>query len=741
MNDIQTNAAILEGLELIVNLIAKYETIEILYLRSSSLVEASLKRDIVQLYVTILCYLLEAHRHFSQSTVTRLAKSFFQLESATAGFVANVKIASSNVDSHLKLFTEEHRQKASSSITHLTAYLSSLKLDDLAASLKVYDEPITRMCNQLSTIEDNLRSEDRMKVFKWLTTIEYQSHHKSRYKTLLPGSGQWLLDKPEFIEWQAASTSSILWLHGIPGSGKSMLLAHVIEHMKAQGSAVHPAPIAFFYCARIANEPERADPTHLMRSILEQMSCVDEDTPIREPIVKEYKVRKKEAKGKLPEPLSLDDTVQLVLELLESNPAILVIDGLDECEPSRRQDLLNALTNIIHKSSNVVKVFVSSRDDQDLVHHLSQTPNIYIRAAENTSDIIKFVETRVDDAIARKKILLGKVPDDLRKAIIKSLVEKAQGMFRLVSLHIETLCDPSRIKTRLNVLSLLSALPRDLKLSYDGVLAQIRTSEDDNPGIADRIFKWLLCARAPLQAEAFLVAISTDHAIYEPVSRTEALSICNNFVVYDDETDRFRFVHLSAQEYLLQLEDYSLEKCNAQLAQQSLTWLMDPFFTCEWPLYYEKYSDGNIPSFTALRSLDNSVQLRQDDMLLMDGPFHNFAQYIDEYWAAHVQSSRCTDHQSIIWRLLNQFLLETAHLTSSESYFSIWAKRRRAGVSVLAGMVSVFTKSLGVSFLIYGHNCYAVIFIRRSTNRRVALVRQSQLFPPFILVRLTFPAL
>ena len=131
------------------------------------------------------------------------------------------------------------------------------------------------------------------------------------------------------------------------------------------------------------------------------------------------------------------------------------------------------------------------------------------------------------------------------------------------------------------MLSLLSALPRDLKLSYDAVLAQIRASEDDNPGITDRIFKWLLCARAPLQAEAFLVAISTDHAIYEPVSRTEALSICNNFVVYDDETDRFRFVHLSAQEYLLQLEDYSLEKCNAQLAQQSLTWLMDPFFTWE----------------------------------------------------------------------------------------------------------------------------------------------------------------
>jgi adenylylsulfate kinase-like enzyme len=40
---------------------------------------------------------------------------------------------------------------------------------------------------------------------------------------VLPGTGQWLLSDPVFDKWKKESVSSILWLHGIPGSGKSKL--------------------------------------------------------------------------------------------------------------------------------------------------------------------------------------------------------------------------------------------------------------------------------------------------------------------------------------------------------------------------------------------------------------------------------------------------------------------------------------------------------------------------------------
>jgi hypothetical protein len=48
-------------------------------------------------------------------------------------------------------------------------------------------------------------------------------------------------------------------------------------------------------------------------------------------------------------------------------------------------------------------------------------------------------------------------------------------MFRLVSLHIETLCDPDQIKTQDNVFNALAHLPQGLKESYSTVLLESKS--------------------------------------------------------------------------------------------------------------------------------------------------------------------------------------------------------------------------------------------------------------------------
>ena len=70
----------------------------------------------------------------------------------------------------------------------------------------------------------------------------------------------------------------------------------------------------------------------------------------------------------------------------------IVIDALDECDKTSRADLLQALERIVHYSSNLVKVFMSSRNDQDIVRHLEHYPNIEITASKNQADIVNFCE-------------------------------------------------------------------------------------------------------------------------------------------------------------------------------------------------------------------------------------------------------------------------------------------------------------------------------------------------------------
>ncbi|RQM04689.1 hypothetical protein DH86_00003943 [Scytalidium sp. 3C] len=206
----------------------------------------------------------------------------------------------------------------------------------------------------------------------------------------------------------------------------------VIERLMQESSTnMASAPIAYFYCVRNASEPERADPDEILRSILKQLCSAKSDVPVREPVSSRYKTLKEEADddgSEEPPRLTVSECVELILGLLDANPATIIIDALDECDPARRHQLLLAFDEIIQNSGNVVKIFVSSRDDRDIACRLEQSPNIYIQASDNEQDIDRFVHTQIDQSIREKRLLGGNVSEELRDTMIVALIKGAQGM-------------------------------------------------------------------------------------------------------------------------------------------------------------------------------------------------------------------------------------------------------------------------------------------------------------------------
>lgn len=83
----------------------------------------------------------------------------------------------------------------------------------------------------------------------------------------------------------------------------------------------------------------------------------------------------------------MEETADVLLELFKENPATIVIDALDEYNPNERHNLLSAMDTIITESASLVRVFVSSRNDGDIVCQLEESPNIFIRASDNSADI------------------------------------------------------------------------------------------------------------------------------------------------------------------------------------------------------------------------------------------------------------------------------------------------------------------------------------------------------------------
>jgi hypothetical protein len=204
----------------------------------------------------------------------------------------------------------------------------------------------------------------------------------------------------------------------------SIVIEDAIRAFNANQS---PYP-AFFYCSRNAAEPSRSNPVAILASIVRQLSSAQPTDPLLDPIVKGY--QRREAEGFASGPLRIEESYELIIRLVEYYPlTTIIIDALDECDPERRADLLETLERILHESTSLVKIFVSSRDDQDIVCHLREYPSLEIASWRNKDDIANFVRAETNSLIQKRKLLkFSSDKDQLRKLIVDQVIKGANGM-------------------------------------------------------------------------------------------------------------------------------------------------------------------------------------------------------------------------------------------------------------------------------------------------------------------------
>ena len=97
-------------------------------------------------------------------------------------------------------------------------------VNDLKDILQDLQRPVARMERDLQTLHDGLSIAERGKILQWISPIPYMQHHNQARKDVLAGTGAWFLKDEKILEWLSSSSSSIMWLHGIAGSGKSKLM-------------------------------------------------------------------------------------------------------------------------------------------------------------------------------------------------------------------------------------------------------------------------------------------------------------------------------------------------------------------------------------------------------------------------------------------------------------------------------------------------------------------------------------
>ena len=122
---------------------------------------------------------------------------------------------------------------------------------------------------------------------------------------------------------------------------------------------------------------------------------------------------------------------------------------------------------------------------------------------------------------------------------------------------------------------------------YSLILENISQIEQHGRSVAETALKWLLCTKDS-SSETIIAACSVEKLTERrTLSIHEVLDVCCNLVVYDEALHKFRFAHLSVQEFLESQPGYTSSETNQFVARRSLQSLMStqPDYSNQLTLY------------------------------------------------------------------------------------------------------------------------------------------------------------
>ena len=253
---------------------------------------------------------------------------------------------------------------------------------------------------------------------QWLSPTDFPAQQHDIISRRQEGTGQWFLDCPQFKEW-LQGFNRILFCPGIPGAGKTMIAAIVVEHLGRLAQA--DVGLAYVFC----NYKSQADQSlyNLLSAVLKQL--VQSRTDIAAPVTRLYDYHfKQRSKPSLDEISTALSTV-----CLSHDRVYLVIDALDECtdQDRTRNQLVEKLRELQTRTN--VRLLFTSRFIPEITEKFQLSPVLEIRASEK--DIKRFVT----DQIPYLPSCIGR-DDELTRTVQSKIVEAVDGMqVLLIRLH------------------------------------------------------------------------------------------------------------------------------------------------------------------------------------------------------------------------------------------------------------------------------------------------------------------
>ncbi|KAK7408127.1 hypothetical protein QQX98_009718 [Neonectria punicea] len=266
----------------------------------------------------------------------------------------------------------------------------------------------------------------RAKILAWLVTVNPSYNHNQALDLHQNGTCEWVLSTAGWNKWTEDTEGGVggsrgIWIHGIPGAGKTILasflagnMTNLAEKTSLEGEATLPKIAVYYYCHHARNHDEMG---HFLAWLLSQLCRKAEDIP--ESICNLFK---RDCRSHLDH---LIEAIKLVATRFSS--ILISIDAVDE---SQRRETLAGFVKRLATDNEFGRFHFVVTSRKETERHLSgfvclsmSNPLVdrdirtYIDDQPETDRALKWFSTKLRIVICQLQIL--------RKMSLESAVWKA----------------------------------------------------------------------------------------------------------------------------------------------------------------------------------------------------------------------------------------------------------------------------------------------------------------------------
>ncbi|KAL2870702.1 ankyrin repeat domain-containing protein [Aspergillus lucknowensis] len=491
---------------------------------------------------------------------------------------------------------QSFEQRIHAQVVVFTLFLSRLNLQ---VSL-VTSEATAHTRTQIDAIKHYQTDEEYNRILDWLSPNNYAAQQNDFLSQQQEGSGQWLLGASQFCDW-VQQDKATLFCPGIPGAGKTIMVSMIIDHLEQRFGNLDSIGVAYLYCSF------RLRPTQTFRDLLASLvrQLVQGHASVPECVKEAYA----QSRNKKTQPAVNELLEFLQLFSAQLSRVFVVVDALDECEATARESLLAAIYSLQDRYN--VNLLATSRYIPDTIAAFESSPSLEIRASmEDVWRYLRSQLSRLPCFVSRNK--------DLQCEIIAEVSKAVGGMFLLAKLHLDSLVGKRSRKAIQTALKSLPSGSNAYDSAYRTAMERIGGQVPDQREMAKQVLSWITLA-GPLTTRelqhALAVEIGQPYLDEANISDVEDIvSVCAGLVIVDEQSNIFRLVHYTTQEYFERTWTEWFPNAQQNIAATCITYLsFDCFENCQvghldkYPLY--RYAAQNWGRHGRIELLDQQLVL------------------------------------------------------------------------------------------------------------------------------------